>query len=139
MGVVTSWKRLRSYISGVFYVSPIQTGIEMRYDTSRSRFSVGHFESRHSIDIPADLIIEQGEVLHASLVNFSRHGARLHVPGDYASGQTFRLEVAGWPALDGRVVWSEKGRVGCRFDQPPSQKTFTSMCASATACDREGL
>lgn len=111
----------------------------MRYNLPQSRFSAGHFESRHSIDIPADLIVEEGEVLHGSLVNFSRHGARLHVSGDYVSGQTLRLEVAGWPKLDGHVVWSEQGRVGCRFDQPPSQKTFTIMCASATACDREGL
>jgi hypothetical protein len=111
----------------------------MKYDPSHGRSSIKNLETRHSTEIPADLIVEEGEVLHASLVNFSRHGARLHVSGDYASGQLFRLEVAGWPTLDGRVVWSEQGRVGCRFEQPPSQKIFTMMCASATACDRESL
>ncbi len=111
----------------------------MKYDPSHGRSSIRNLEIRHSTEIPADLIVEEGEVLHGSLVNFSRHGARLHVSGHYASGQLFRLEVAGWPTLDGRIVWSEQGRVGCRFEQPPSQKIFTMMCASATACDRESL
>jgi hypothetical protein len=109
----------------------------MKHDPFLETISVRYQEPRLAAELPAAMILDEGEPIEASLVNFSRHGFRLHVEGLYQAGETFRLEVAGWPRLVGRVIWNDKGRIGCLFDEPPSGKVFTSMCASATGYDRD--
>ena len=108
----------------------------MQHDPHLEHVSVRFPEARLAAQLPAAMILDEGEPITASLVNFSRHGFRLHVDGRYDAGETFRLEVAGWPRLVGRVIWNDRGRIGCLFDEPPSGKVFQTMCASATGYDR---
>lgn len=111
----------------------------MKHDPLMKTMSLRFQEPRLATELPAAMILKEGEPIEASLVNFSRHGFRLHVEGRYLAGETFRLEVAGWPRLIGRVIWTDSGRMGCLFDEPPSGKVFRAMCASATGYDRTGL
>jgi hypothetical protein len=108
----------------------------MRQGPFLEKAAVRHQEARLATELPAAMILNEAEPIQAALVNFSRHGFRLHVDGHYRAGETFRLEVAGWPRLAGRVIWNDKGRIGCLFEEPPSEKVFTTMCASATGYDR---
>ena len=111
----------------------------MKHDPLKETVSVRFQEPRLATELPAAMILDEGEPIEAALVNFSRHGFRLHVDGRYQAGETFRLEVAGWPRLVGRVIWNDKGRIGCLFDEPPSEKVFNAMCASATGYDRDAF
>jgi hypothetical protein len=111
----------------------------MKHDPLLDTISVRHQEPRLATELPAAMILDEGEPIDAALVNFSRHGFRLHVEGRYPAGESFRLEVAGWPRLVGRVIWNDKGRIGCLFDEPPGEKVFQNMCASATGYDRDSF
>jgi hypothetical protein len=111
----------------------------MKHDPQRETVSLRYQEPRLTTELAAAMILDEGEPIGAALVNFSRHGFRLHVKGHYPAGETFRLEVAGWPRLAGRVIWNDKGRLGCLFAEPPGEKVFKAMCASATGCDRAGF
>jgi len=111
----------------------------MQRDRRLEKISPRPRKARLTAALPAAMILDEAEPIEASVVNFSRHGFRLHVGGRYEAGARFRLEVPGWPRLAGRVIWNDKGRLGCLFDEPPSAKIFTAMCASATGYDREAF
>jgi hypothetical protein len=111
----------------------------MQYRDYPQRIAIHHLEPRHDIDLPALMILDERNPLEARLTNLSRHGFRLAVPGSFPAGLSFTLKVDTWPRLHGRVVWSDGGRTGCLFNEPPSSKIYTLMVQSAAGIDREGF
>lgn len=109
----------------------------MQHGTQNGRMIVRHPDPRYAIDLPARIVSDEREPLPARLVNLSRHGCRVTLPQVFPAAQVLRLEVPGWPRLTARVVWSQGGRTGCLFDEPPSLKVFAMMCAAASGADRD--
>ncbi|MDB5737139.1 MAG: PilZ protein [Sphingomonas bacterium] len=103
------------------------------------RVVIRHAEARHAIDLPALMILDERQPLEARLTNLSRHGFRLIMPGRFPAGMAFRLKVDGWPRLIGQVVWSDGGRTGCLFVEPPSEKVFALMSATAHGIERDNF
>jgi hypothetical protein len=101
------------------------------------RLAIHHAESRHEIDLPALMIVDERNPLPARLTNLSRHGFRLAIQGRFPAGMTFTLKVDTWPRLHGRVVWSDGGRTGCLFADAPSEKIYLTMIRSAGEIDRD--
>jgi hypothetical protein len=112
----------------------------MRYNSHEQGGGiVRHAEPRHSIDLSARMIVDEGQPFDARLTNLSRHGFRLTLPHTFPAGLALRLEVEGWPRLRGQVVWSQGGRTGCLFEEPPSHKTFAMMCSATTGQERDAF
>jgi hypothetical protein len=110
----------------------------MQHGTHAGRIVIRQPDPRYTIDMPANIVMDDREPMPARLVNLSRHGCRVELPHGFVAAQVLRLEVAGWPRLAARVIWSQDGRTGCLFEEPPSLKVFAMMCASADR-DRDGF
>lgn len=108
----------------------------MRQEDVETGTTVRYAEVRHAIDLPVNVVIAEGEPLAARLINLSRHGFRLALPIVLPAKQPLRIEAPGWPRLAGRVVWSQGGRSGCLFEQPPEPKVFALMMRAVTGPDR---
>jgi hypothetical protein len=96
-------------------------------------------DSRYTINLTAQLVVEEGAPLAVRLVNLSRNGFRIADAPVLPAGQTVRLEVEGWPRLVGRVMWCDHGRIGCLLDTPPSDTAYEMMRAAAQERDREAF
>lgn len=88
-------------------------------------------DPRYPVDLPARLVVEEGQPEAVRLIDLSRHGFRVAEARSLPAGQPVRLEVDGWPRLVGRVIWCDAGRIGCRIDTPPSRPVYAMMRASA--------
>ncbi len=94
-------------------------------------------DPRYVIDLPAELVVMEGEPLPVRLINLSRNGFRIASDRVFPAGQPVRIEVGGWPRLAGRVIWCDRGRIGCVFDQTPSDSVFDMMRAATLGSDRD--
>jgi PilZ domain len=109
----------------------------MQHHDYPHRVVIRNAEARHAIDLAALMILDERQPLEAQLINLSRHGFRLILPGRFPAGATFRLKVDGWPRLIGQVVWSDGGRTGCLFVEPPSEAVFELMSATTLGIERD--
>jgi hypothetical protein len=109
----------------------------MQYGNRSGRVVIRQPDPRYTIDLPARIVSDDRDPLPARLVNLSRHGCRVILPHSFDAAQLLRLEVPGWPRLAARVIWSQDGRTGCRFEEPPSPKVFAMMCSAAANRDRD--
>lgn len=109
----------------------------MQHGSQSGRVVIRQPDPRYAIDLPARIVVDDRDPLPARLVNLSRQGCRVTLPQPFDAAQRLRLEVAGWPRLSVRVIWSQDGRTGCLFEDPPSEKIFAMMCASTSAKDRD--
>lgn len=83
--------------------------------------------NRYHARIPAHFIVDEAMPLPVLVTNLSRGGCRVEPTPPFGAGTAFRLEVAGWPRLAGRVVWSDQRRTGCIFDPRPAEGVWTMM------------
>lgn len=94
------------------------------------------FSDRRTARIAARLVVEEGHPLSVLLTNLSRGGCRLEPTPLLKASVSVRVEVDGWPRLQGRVVWSDGGRSGCIFDPRPSEQLYERMAERTTADER---
>lgn len=89
-------------------------------------------ELRHRVLVSGGAPSQAGDdPTECVLLDLSIYGCRLQSSADYAPGDSLRLRLAGWPAVDGEVVWIRDGLIACRFDDPISREMLRSLTLRA--------
>lgn len=96
---------------------PVEAAAADRRSDTRYRVTV----SRATVRKPAE------QPVTALLQDLSVYGCRLAAERSFDSGERVWLRLGGNMPIAGKIVWSEDGVIGCRFDEKIERSMMRSL------------
>ena len=86
-------------------------------------------EPRYPVHISRATARSRGREATATLCDISTYGCRLQASVKHPPGERLLLKLNGSAPLAATVIWSEGGRMGCRFDESLPREIMRELIA----------